>query len=434
MLFRSVSQSRYGEQTYKRDEVPIEPNRDGLVLIKRTEDEVFKPEAISSFEGKPFTIDHPDEMVTPENWKDLAHGFITNVRRGVKEKLDLLVGDIVVTTKKAIELIKNGMREISCGYDADYEQLDIGIGMQKNIIGNHIALVMRGRAGHRCAIGDKACTNCGKCNCKNITNDKEDEDAMRFKDKLKKAYRKLIKDEDFEKLPDDEKVDKLAEEASKQISEEAVEEEEKGKTKDEMSVDQIFQILVTLQKDVHDIQEFLMQILEIDSQIKEEVVGEGLETGDEGTIDPDKVLEKEEKEKEEIVDEDPEEKEKREKEEAVTCDSSFQDIAWRADILCPGIQLSKPTKDHMKVLDRIKRKAIHSAFMTDSDVVGGILKKEDVDKLDRTALGIAFVAASNAIKDRNNRFVKDSVVANTVESVSTIRGINERNKEFWKRK
>ena len=75
LICYDVPVAKIGEQTYKGDEVPIESNRDGLVLIKRTEDEVFKPEAISSFEGKPFTIDHPDEMVTPENWRICRSGF-----------------------------------------------------------------------------------------------------------------------------------------------------------------------------------------------------------------------------------------------------------------------------------------------------------------------------------------------------------------------
>ena len=44
--------------------------------------------------------------------------------------------------------------EVSCGYDADYEQTEPGRGTQRNIIGNHVALVTRGRAGPRVAIKD----------------------------------------------------------------------------------------------------------------------------------------------------------------------------------------------------------------------------------------------------------------------------------------
>jgi hypothetical protein len=470
LICYDVPIAKIGEQTYKGDEVPIEPNRDGLVLIKRTEDEVFKPEAISSFEGKPFTIDHPDEIVTPENWGDLAHGFLTNVRRGAREKLDLLIGDIVVTTKKAIELVKNGMREISCGYDADYEQLETGIGIQKNIIGNHIALVMRGRAGHRCAIGDKACTNCGKCTCNN-TNDKEEKDAMKFKDKLKKAYRRLIKDDDFVELSEEEKADKLVEVASDQIEEEAgnssSEEAIIPKEGEEIAKEPVNQGVSESEVTIGMLNNNINRLIGIIEAFVKSASGVA---GDADTVNTEEVLEKEnkafendaegtgalsplggslirksfvvnseneeiEKKKEdETEDEDPDEKEEREKEEAMTADSMFHDVAYRADLLCPGIRISKPTKDHLNSLDKIKRKALKAAFTSDADVVGSIIKKTDIDKLDRTSLGIAFVAVTNSVKDRNNRFVKDSVISNTAESVSSIRDINQKNKEFWKRK
>lgn len=490
LICYDVPVAKIGEQTYKGDEVPIEPNKDGLVLIKRTEDEVFKPEAISSFEGKPFTIDHPDEMVTPENWKELAHGFITNVRRGVKEKIDLLVGDIVVTTKKAIELVKNGMREISCGYDADYEQLDTGLGIQKNIIGNHIALVMRGRAGHRCAIGDKdkVCTGCGKCNCKN-TKDKEDENDMKIKQKLSKAYRKLIKDEDFKKLPDDEKADKLAELASDEIEEEKPKEGEEPINKDQPEGEE--EIVAPEneggegegEEEIEEkpseekitigmLNNNINRLIGIIEAFVKAAAGNVPPSGDSDSVNTEGALKKEnepfvnddgggslppsgglpkiggnspirtpsasdeepdEKEKE-TEDEDSEEKEKEKQEDAKTCDSMFHDIAFRADLLLPGIKVVKPTKDHMKFLDKIKVKALKSAFTSDAEVVESIVKGEDIDKLDRKGLHIAFVAVSNAIKERNNRFVKDSVITNTNSSVSTIRDMNQRHKEFWGRK
>jgi hypothetical protein len=47
------------------------------------------------------------------------------------------------------------MREVSAGYDAAYEQLGPGRARQYEIVGNHTALVERGRCGPACAIGDK---------------------------------------------------------------------------------------------------------------------------------------------------------------------------------------------------------------------------------------------------------------------------------------
>ena len=420
LICRDVPIAKIGEQIYKADEVPIESNRDGLVLIKRTEDEVFKPEAISSFEGKPFTIDHPDEMVTPENWKELAHGFITNVRRGVKEKIDLLVGDIVITTKKAIELVKNGMREISCGYDANYEQLEKGVGIQKDIIGNHIALVMRGRAGHRCSIGDKECTNCGECKCKTNIKDKEDEEIMNFKTRLKAVYHKLIKDADFENLPDEEKVDKLVEAGSDAIEELPP---EKKEVSEEGEVT-IAQLNETVNRLIGIIEAFVKSA---------SAIGEGLEKKIE-----DEDLEKEKEDeylKEETEDEDLEkEKEEREKMEARDCDSVWYDVAYRADLLSPGMRLNKPIKDHKSVLQGIKKKALKDSFTTDSEIISEIVKKDKIDALSVDAIDIAFIAASEAIKNKNNRMVRDSISSSAKTVTNDIRSIQERNKKFWGRK
>ena len=102
----SVPVARIGEYTYKASEVPIEAGKDGLVKIVRDESEVFSEEAIKSFNSKPVTINHPNDFVTPENWKNLAHGTIQNARRGEGEQSDLLIADLVITTEDAIKLIK----------------------------------------------------------------------------------------------------------------------------------------------------------------------------------------------------------------------------------------------------------------------------------------------------------------------------------------
>ena len=189
LVCSNVPITRIGEFIYRPNEVPVQPDSEGIVRIQRDEADVFSDDTIKSFEGKPVTIDHPDEPVTPDNWSALAHGTAQNVRRGEGSQMDLLVADILITTGKAIELVKSGLREISCGYDANYEQIAEGMGRQKDIVGNHVALVSKGRAGARCAIADKACTGCGECNCNEIK--AEQEVSMKFKDKiseLKKSH------------------------------------------------------------------------------------------------------------------------------------------------------------------------------------------------------------------------------------------------------
>lgn len=155
LLCRDVPIARIGELLYADGEVPVEATPDGLIKINRSPEEVFRPETIASFEGKPVTLDHPDDFVTPETWRQLAVGTVQNVRQGQGIENDYLFADLLITDAQAIEDIRSGLREVSCGYEADYEQVEPGRGEQRNIIGNHVALVERGRCGPRCAIGDK---------------------------------------------------------------------------------------------------------------------------------------------------------------------------------------------------------------------------------------------------------------------------------------
>ncbi len=82
LVCHDVPIARTGMQLYTSEEVPIEDAGNGEVRIYREPDEVFRPETISSFEGKPVTVEHPNDFVTPENWQQLSVGTVQNVRRG----------------------------------------------------------------------------------------------------------------------------------------------------------------------------------------------------------------------------------------------------------------------------------------------------------------------------------------------------------------
>lgn len=155
LLCVGVSIARTGEMVYGEGETPLEPDDEGRVLIQREAEEVFRSKTIASFEGKPVTITHPTDFVTPENWQRLAVGIMQNVRRGTGGQKDDLIADLLITDANAINLVKNGLREVSCGYDAEYVQdTESGQGFQTKIIGNHLALVKEGRAGPDYAIHD----------------------------------------------------------------------------------------------------------------------------------------------------------------------------------------------------------------------------------------------------------------------------------------
>lgn len=155
LLCSGVPIARTGSLDYLPEEVGIDAAEGSeTVTVYRLAEDLFAPAAMASFEGKPFTLDHPDEDVNPDNWQSLAAGHVQNVRRGVGVEADLLLGDILVTTTDAIKAVGRGVREISCGYDAEYVAIAPGVGRQIKIQGNHVALVDAGRCGSRVAIRD----------------------------------------------------------------------------------------------------------------------------------------------------------------------------------------------------------------------------------------------------------------------------------------
>ena len=156
LLCRGVAIARTGELRYHESELPVDPDPAGMITITRSPEEVFSPTTIASFEGKPVTIEHPDEFVNPSNWREHEVGTVSNVRRGEGIEDDMLIADLLVKDADAIEHVRRDRPEVSCGYESEYEQTAPGYAVQRSIVGNHVALVDRGRAGPRCAIRDRA--------------------------------------------------------------------------------------------------------------------------------------------------------------------------------------------------------------------------------------------------------------------------------------
>lgn len=160
LVVKNAPLARTGHQLYSDKELPLTGDRDGHIIIERLPEEVFRDQTVNSFHGKPVTLDHPDTDVNPDNWKHLAVGYVLNPRRGDGVLNHLLLGDLVITDAKAIDAIRNSdLRELSAGYDAEYEQTQDGHGRQRNIVANHVALVSDGRCGVLCRIGDSRFTH-----------------------------------------------------------------------------------------------------------------------------------------------------------------------------------------------------------------------------------------------------------------------------------
>lgn len=161
LLCKDVPIARMGDQAYRAEDLPeLTPDDDGEIIVTRSADEVFSPEAMASFEGMTVVILHPEDetgdilFVDPANWRELAIGHATNIRRGQGDQSDLLIADLVIKDALGIQAINDGLRQISCGYNAEYDETAPGRANQYYIRGNHIALVPNGRAGIRCSIGD----------------------------------------------------------------------------------------------------------------------------------------------------------------------------------------------------------------------------------------------------------------------------------------
>lgn len=158
LVCQDVAITRVGELQYLPGEMPTIARGDNdIIIVERTEDDVFDQDTMQSFEGKPITINHPKQFVGPANHRQLSVGSLFNVRRGTGDKIGKLVTDFLITDAVAIDKVeRRELREVSCGYEAEYIQLKPGRARQTDIRGNHVALVPRGRAGPECAIFDSA--------------------------------------------------------------------------------------------------------------------------------------------------------------------------------------------------------------------------------------------------------------------------------------
>jgi hypothetical protein len=152
LICRNVPIARTGDQQYLASELGLDGDK--VVTVHRPEEEVFSEATIASFEGKPITDNHPSELLDSSNVTIHSKGHAQNIRRGAGEWSDYLVGDLFVQDERLIEEVRNGKREVSCGYAVDYVDNGDGTYTQRNIRGNHIAIVEEGRAGHKAAIMD----------------------------------------------------------------------------------------------------------------------------------------------------------------------------------------------------------------------------------------------------------------------------------------
>lgn len=128
------------------------------VRVFRPEEEVFAGDAMASLAHRPMTVDHPREAVTADNWKRHAVGFVGGE---VARDGDYIRVPLTIMDKGAIDEVRGGKRQLSVGYSCDVEWTggktasgEAYDAIQRNIRGNHLAIVDAARAGPACRIGD----------------------------------------------------------------------------------------------------------------------------------------------------------------------------------------------------------------------------------------------------------------------------------------
>ena len=191
LLCLNVPVARTGVQEYLPSELQL-PDAAGMVPVVRLPEEVFAPEAIASFEGMPVTDDHPPEGVDLGNIRALQKGHAHHVRRGTGEESDLLLADLIITDPALISaILEDGKREISCGYTYELCE-ENGQFFQRQIRGNHVAVVDAGRAGPRVCIKDRAAA----VDAAGRTTQERSHESM--KKSLSKVLARMAKDGDLE--------------------------------------------------------------------------------------------------------------------------------------------------------------------------------------------------------------------------------------------
>jgi hypothetical protein len=410
LLCRNVPIARTGTQLYGADEVPIEGDGIGLVKVDREESEVFRPETIASFAGKPVTLGHPPMGVTPDNWKEHAVGVVQNPHRGTGIDDDLLYGDLLITDKTAIEAIEDGTVEVSCGYDAEYEQSVPGRGRQFNIIGNHVALVDNGRCGPRCAIQDRR-TIMSKTSVK-------DRILAAFKTRdvkiLDEALNDLTGETEGQASGTGSTINIHLPGAGKTPTADCKEEDSKPMTVGDF----------TRAMDAY------------------------MAARDKKARDEEEEEEKKKKEKEREKEEDSEyEKKEGEKEseyEKRTGDA-MKNLQAQAEIILPGFRV--PTVDckckDRKVRDQvtdIKRRVLHGALATEDGrkAAAPILAGRDIDTLPAMVLDAVFAGVSEVSRALNNARIQSrgntATNDNGTQTIDAFKkgGIDQINQNFWK--
>jgi len=153
--------SKMGIFQYSGGSISPECEQDKIYNVYRPAEELSTEECINSFKLLPWIDNHvmlgsEDEGLTPAE----AKGIQGVIGEDVYFDGEYLKGNIKVFSEAMSNLIANGKKELSCGYRCRYEYAPgvyDGVAydyLQREIRGNHLALVEQGRMGSDVAVLD----------------------------------------------------------------------------------------------------------------------------------------------------------------------------------------------------------------------------------------------------------------------------------------
>lgn len=122
----------------------------------RDPSDVFDPASLASFQQVPVTNDHPPGLLTAKTAKQYMVGA---TGEAVSRVDDHVMASLMVADSATIDAMNRGKLEVSCGYTCDMDDTP-GVHpvwgsydrRQKNIRGNHVAIVDCARAGRTARI------------------------------------------------------------------------------------------------------------------------------------------------------------------------------------------------------------------------------------------------------------------------------------------
>lgn len=115
---------------------------------------LFNADSMDVMTGIPLTLNHPAAGVSPDNYNEVVAGAVV----ATDAQGDYLGVDVTVNARDAIDAVKSGTSQLSCGYFVTTMDMDGQIdGERYDAIQiarkyNHLAVVDYGRAGPECSL------------------------------------------------------------------------------------------------------------------------------------------------------------------------------------------------------------------------------------------------------------------------------------------